>query len=334
MGNWFWKKIDNDDEEEEEKGEKQEEEEEEEEEEEKPQKKVKKQTKEKKTTKEKKKKTKKGGKKDVEFINEDENVGDEGIDPDLLAELNKAEKANERSEKNKDYEKIKQGVEYGNGFTEEAQAAGDEFGALKPWMTNVVNTVPSNYKPSKLDGQTPDAQLELEFVHGYRCHDTRNNLKYTNNGDFVYHTAAVGIVYNKDTHTQSIYNEHFDDITALAIHPNKKYVATGEVGPYPLISIWDVETCKALVHIREPLQKGINHLAFSRDGKYLVATAADDDHNIAVFDWKKGQAENLSTITNKNLKVINHNVKDLLLVMLKEVEQIFLEYVLIKMVKK
>ena len=260
------------------------------------------------------------------------NIGED--DPDLNAELNKAEEANERFEKNKDYEKIKQGVEYGNGFTEEAQATGDEFGALKPWMTNVVNTVPSNYKPSKLDGQTPDAQLELEFVHGYRCHDTRNNLKYTNNGDFVYHTAAVGIVYNKDTHTQLIYNEHFDDITALAIHPNKKYVATGEVGPYPLISIWDVETCKALVHIREPLQKGINHLAFSRDGKYLVATAADDDHNIAVFDWKKGQAENLSTITNKNLKVINHNVKDLLLVMLKEVEQIFLEYVLIKMVKK
>ena len=172
---------------------------------------------------------------------------------------------------------------------------GDEFGALKPWITNVKNTVPSNYSPSKLDGKAPDAQLELEFVHGYRCHDTRNNLRYTNDGKFVYHTAAVGIVYDKNSNTQQIYNEHFDDITALAIHPNKKYVATGEVGPYPLISIWDIETCKALVHIREPLQKGINHLVFSKDGKYLCATAADDDHNIAIFDWKKGQAEDLST---------------------------------------
>ena len=229
------------------------------------------------------------------------NIGED--DPDLLAELNKAEQENEKFKKNENYGKIKQGIEYIGGFAEEEQVAGDEFGAVKPWMTNVVNTVPSNYKPSKLDGTTPDAQLELEFVHGYRCHDTRNNLRYTNNGEFVYHTAAVGIVYNKEKHEQKIYNEHFDDITALAIHPNKKIVATGEIGPYPLISIWDVETCQALVHIREPLQKGINHLAFSRDGKYLVATAADDDHNIAVFDWKKGQAEDLKTIKNKNLRV-------------------------------
>ena len=240
----------------------------------------------------------------VENENDDEdlvNIGED--DQDLYAELNKGEDIDKRYEENENYENIKQGIDYGNGFVEEEAVAGDEFGAVKPWMTNVVNTVPSNYKPSKLDGKTPDAQLELEFVHGYRCHDTRNNLRYTNNGDFVYHTAAVGIVYNKETNKQKIYNEHFDDITALAIHPNKKYVATGEIGPYPLISIWDVETCQALVHIREPLQKGINHLAFSRDGKYLCATAADDDHNIAVFDWKKGQAEDLSTITNKNLRV-------------------------------
>ena len=178
-------------------------------------------------------------------------------DPDIETELKKVDLINENIKKNKDYEKIKQGIEYRGGFKEEEQGEGDEFGAVKPWMTNVVHTVPSNYKPSKLDGKTPDAQLELEFVHGYRCHDTRNNLRYTSNGDFVYHTAAVGIVYNKEENTQKIYNEHFDDITALAIHPSKKIVATGEVGPYPLISIWDVDTCQALVHIREPLQKGI-----------------------------------------------------------------------------
>ena len=81
---------------------------------------------------------------------------------------------------------------------------GDEFGAVKPWMTNVINTVPSNFKSSKLDGTAPDAQLELEFVHGYRCHDTRNNLRYTKDGKFVYHTAAVGIVYDKENNTQQI----------------------------------------------------------------------------------------------------------------------------------
>jgi len=237
-----------------------------------------------------------------EFEEDIVNYGDEGIDPDLKAELEKDKEAKKRTEER---DIIKKGVEYNNGFVEEAEALGDEFSAIKPWMTNVRNCIPSNYKKSKLDGALPDAKLELEFVHGYRCHDTRNNLRYTKNGNFVYHTAAVGIVYNKENHSQLIFNEHFDDITSLAIHPNKKYVATGEIGPYPLISIWDTETGEAKVRIRQPLQKGINHLCFSQNGKLLCATAADDDHNIAVFEWEKGTAENISRSINHRLKIKN-----------------------------
>ena len=233
------------------------------------------------------------------MFEEEEDVQGDEMDPDLYEELQKDSTAKERTEEKQN---IKKGVEFANGFMEEEEVQGDEFGAVKPWLTNVVNTVPSSYKPSKLDGALPDAQLELEFVHGYRCHDTRNNLRYTADGEIVYHTAAIGIVYNKDEHKQRFYNEHFDDITALAIHPDRNIVATGEMGPYPLISIWNIETNEALVHIREPLTKGINHLAFSKDGKYLVATAADDAHNVAVFDWEKGVAEDLSTIQDHRLR--------------------------------
>ena len=230
---------------------------------------------------------------------EEEIIGDEGIDPDLKAELDKDEEAKKR---NVDIDNIKKGVEYDNGFIEEDEIAGDQFAAIKPWLTNIKNCVPSNYKKSKLDGALPNAKLELEFVHGYRCHDTRNNLRYTKDNNIVYHTAAVGIVYNKEKNTQIIFNEHFDDITSFAIHPNKKYVATGEIGPYPLISIWDTENGEAKVRIRQPLQKGINHLCFSKDGKYLAATAADDEHNIAIFEWEKGSAENISRSQNHRLK--------------------------------
>ena len=232
------------------------------------------------------------------------NIGDEGIDPDLKAELDKDIEAQKRNE---EIEIIKKGVDYGNDFVEEAQLIGDHFSAIKPWMTNVQNCIPSNYQKSKLDGALPNAKLELEFVHGYRCHDTRNNLRYTKEGYFVYHTAAVGIVYNKENHSQLIFNEHFDDITAFAIHPNKKYVATGEVGPYPLISIWDTKTGKAKVRIKHPLQKGINHLCFSKDGRLLCATAADEEHNIAVFEWEKGTSENLSRSQDHKLKSKNNS---------------------------
>jgi len=45
----------------------------------------------------------------------------------------------------------------------------------------------------KVDSNPPDAMLDLEYVYGYRCHDTRNNLKYGPNSEILYHTAAVGI---------------------------------------------------------------------------------------------------------------------------------------------
>ena len=241
---------------------------------------------------------------DNEYMEDIVNLGDEGSYSDLKAELGKDEEAKKRNE---EIDNIKKGVEYDNGFVEEGQMGGDQFGAVKPWLTNVMNCIPSNYKKSKLDGALPNAKLELEFVHGYRCHDTRNNLRYTKDNNIVYHTAAVGIVYNKEKNTQLIFNEHFDDITSFAIHPNKRIVATGEIGPYPLISIWDTETGEAKVRIRQPLQKGINHLCFSNNGKFLAATAADDDHHIAVFEWEKGSAENISRSQNHRLKDKNKN---------------------------
>lgn len=252
---------------------------------------------------------------DVGFQQEDIGEGDE-MDPDLYNELNKDKYANERTEHDN---LIKQGVEFkmtqkesednnGEGaFVVEDELQGDEFGALKPWVTNLVHTVPSNYKPSSMDGAQPEANMELEFIHGYRCHDTRNNIRYTIEGNIAYHTAAVGIVYNKEAHSQKFYLDHIDDITAFAIHPNKRYVATGEIGPYPLISVWDTTTMTPLAKFNGPLQKGINHLAFSNDGRYLVATAADDDHGVAIFDWEKGNAADLGNVGKKQKAQMSFN---------------------------
>jgi microtubule-associated protein-like 6 len=40
----------------------------------------------------------------------------------------------------------------------------------------------------------------------------------------------VGIVYNRDRHSQKFYLGHTDDILCLANHPAKDIVATGQVG--------------------------------------------------------------------------------------------------------
>ena len=45
--------------------------------------------------------------------------------------------------------------------------------------------------------KAPSARLELEYVHGFRGHDTRQCAAYNKNGNAVWITAAVGIVYDK-----------------------------------------------------------------------------------------------------------------------------------------
>jgi hypothetical protein len=41
--------------------------------------------------------------------------------------------------------------------------------------------------------------VNLDFIHGYRSKDVRNNLRYTKNGNnniIVYHASSLGIVHD------------------------------------------------------------------------------------------------------------------------------------------
>lgn len=112
--------------------------------------------------------------------------------------------------------------------------------AVKPWLGVIKNSVPSNYKPSKSDYLGPDATLELEYVFGYRCHDTRNNLRFANDGKLVYHTAGVGIVMDTQTNTQKFFRDHKSDILCLAVNPAGTICVTGEAQSH--LCVWDIQT--------------------------------------------------------------------------------------------
>ena len=106
--------------------------------------------------------------------------------------------------------------------------------AVKPWMGAIRNGKPTDFKPPK-DNKAPKATLELEYCYGYRVKDTRNNLRYLKSGKIAYHAAALGIILDGSNNTQEIYNNHNDDITAIAFHPNGDLIATGELGKEPEI---------------------------------------------------------------------------------------------------
>ncbi|XP_045921154.1 echinoderm microtubule-associated protein-like 6 [Micropterus dolomieu] len=147
----------------------------------------------------------------------------------------------------------------------------------------------------------PDQGLRLQFVHGYRGYDCRNNLFYTQGGEVLYHVAAVCVIYNRQLHSQRFYLGHDDDILSLSIHPLKDYAASGQVGRDPAIHVWDIQTLKCLSLLKGFHQRGVCALDFSADGKSLVSVGVDDGHSIVVWDWKRG--EKLATARGHKEKI-------------------------------
>jgi microtubule-associated protein-like 6 len=163
---------------------------------------------------------------------------------------------------------------------------GDEFMAVKPWKGAIKQ--PSNFsKPSGLD-KRPKVSMTLEHCHGYRARDKRNNVFYVNDDDLCYYAAAVGIVHTVRSNTQTFFNEHRDDILSMALHPDKRTVATGELGRRPFINIWSTTTLQRLHRISSGVEKNVDNLEYSPSGKYLMASCMDDDHKMFIFDAENG----------------------------------------------
>lgn len=137
----------------------------------------------------------------------------------------------------------------------------------------------------------PDDTLKLEFVHGYRAHDCRSNLGYSDDGKLCYHAAGVGCAMNTQTRKQNFFDLHDDDITCLVMHPSRRYVATGQVGASPAIHVWRASDGQRVASIRGAHNASVLLLAFSADGRYLASVGADPEHTVAVHEWEANPSE-------------------------------------------
>lgn len=166
---------------------------------------------------------------------------------------------------------------------EEAETA--EFTAVKPFIGALV---PPSDAPEEPDLSAPDADLSLDFVHGYRAHDARDNLRYLLDGRIVYSTAALGVVMDPVSREQQYFTAHDNDIVSLAYHQDRNIVATGQMGKTPSIWVWDASSLEPLIELKGLLQREIVSVDFNEDGTKLVAVGKDNDHTIAVYDLDSG----------------------------------------------
>lgn len=69
---------------------------------------------------------------------------------------------------------------FANGAALEAQLD-------SPWVSTIQSLVPTQYVNERVPASAPDSMLKLEWVHGYRSEDCRNNVRYSSDGSICYH---------------------------------------------------------------------------------------------------------------------------------------------------
>ena len=130
------------------------------------------------------------------MVEENNDEEEEDLSGDFVQRKTKRNKYGKAKEEKIGIEE--EGAGGGGLFQVEKISGGDEFMAVKPWLGQVK--APTGYtKPPLNQNKAPKATLTLDYVHGYRAKDCRNNLKYLKNGNIVYHAAAVGIVLDGTT---------------------------------------------------------------------------------------------------------------------------------------
>jgi microtubule-associated protein-like 6 len=134
--------------------------------------------------------------------------------------------------------------------------------------------------------EAPEHALELDHVHGYRGYDSRHNLLYASDGRVIYPAGATCVLHDPSTHDQTHFCGHEDDVLCVALHPDGDIVASGTAGAEPAVCVWSASSGQLLAELRGFHRRGVIVLAFDATGERLVTCGLDDQHSVAVYDWR------------------------------------------------
>ena len=93
-------------------------------------------------------------------------------------------------EEGQDYDDIMKTI-----FEKVPPGEGDEFGAVKPWL-GAIKEPKSHPKPNK---KAPVDNYVIDWIYGYRSEEAKMNCQFNTQGQAVYATAAVGVVFDYKT---------------------------------------------------------------------------------------------------------------------------------------
>ena len=90
---------------------------------------------------------------------------------------------------------------------------------------------PTGWDPKDMtrSARMPDIGLALEYVFGFAEDAATTSMYVTTNHEIAYYSAATCIVWDVKHDKQRFFVEHEDDISCICMHPNRQYMASGQV---------------------------------------------------------------------------------------------------------
>lgn len=73
--------------------------------------------------------------------------------------------------------------------------------SVRPWLGQIIE--PDQHNP--INNDKPAVQYDLEYVYGYRCADSKQNVYWNCQNQAVYMTAALGVVLDIGSNTQKFF---------------------------------------------------------------------------------------------------------------------------------
>ena len=142
----------------------------------------------------------------------------------------------------------------------------------------------------------PFSQLQLEYCYGYNA-EVRHSVLLTRSGSILFPCAALCVLAKtsggraaggKCRTKQEFFMGHDDDVTAVALDTSRTRAASGQMGSTPYVCVWDTARKQELARL--PCRKGsraIEALGFCKSGRFVAAVAADNRHEVHIWDWQK-----------------------------------------------
>ncbi|KFO95787.1 WD repeat-containing protein 66, partial [Calypte anna] len=126
----------------------------------------------------------------------------------------------------------------------------------------------------------------LSWVLGYNSSLAVHSLMDGEDRVLLYissHTAVIhDVLRNRQHHLQG----HMNVISCLCVSEDRRWVATADRGPRPLIIVWDSYSGIPVHTIFESHpEDGATAVAFSQDAKYLATISAGAVQKVCVWNW-------------------------------------------------